>query len=1405
MSARSGATNTELPLGVLDRIDQICDRFEGGWQSGLRPRVEDHIGEIAEAYRGALLCELLAVELDARRRRGERPTPAEYEARCPEHAELILNLFAAAELSKPLHHRQFGEPTDRSSATEAKDEPGCDGVGENPPRLSGFRIERELGRGGMGIVYRAYDEKRRAMVALKTVRHVDAAAVLRLKREFRALADLSHPNLVALHELTSDGSSWFFTMELVDGVDFLTFVRSGADRPIEETSETLGLPGCSSIGAGMVDTEVLQGANRPERMPEPGGVRPTAQPELGLGLSPAAQGRLRTALKALAEGVAFLHGAGRLHRDLKPSNVLVTRQGRVVVLDLGLAAELGSSGLYESSVHHVVGTASYMAPEQAAGQPVSPASDWYSLGSILYEALTGQPPFVGGPLQVLLDKQSFEPSAPCERAPGLPDDLNALCVDLLRRDPEARPTGRDVLDRLGATPGESHLDVPALQSPPRVVPFVGRARDLACLEAAFADVCRGQTVAFYVHGPSGVGKSALIRRFVEDRVRRDQALVLVGRCYEQESVPYKALDSVIDALARYLKHLPLLKAQALLPRDIRSLVRVFPTLGEAKAVATAPGLAALVPDPQELRRRAFQALRDLLGRLSDLRPLVMAIDDLQWGDADSAVLLSELLRPPDAPRFLLLGGYRSEDAATSPLLRALLEAHAGGGPSVDRRVLALSALEPEAALELAMDLLDHEGPHVHAHAVAIVRESRGNPFFVTELVQHVRADPGVLGHVPHANDVALDEVLWSRIERLPEEARRLLEVVAVSGRPLGEAEASRAAVLGEGERALFTLLRSGRLIRTTGPAEREIETYHDRVREVVAAHVPPTSLKLYHRRLALALELSGRADPEVLAFHFEGASELERARKYFAEAAAQAAQTLAFERAAKLYRQALALEPRGDDNAHQLWSGLGDALANSGRGPEAARAYLTAADGATTALALDLRRRAALQYLICGHLDEGLAELIAVLKAVGMAYQRTPLRAVISLIMRRLTLRLRGLGFREREQGEVSVADLSRIDVCWTSAIGLGIIDPIRGADFTGRHLLMALAAGEPYRIARGLLFEAVHVGSAGGPAERRVAPLLRMSEELAQRLDDPYTWGGLCMTRGVAAYMTGSWIRAGEFLDQAETIFRTRCTGVTWERDSATIFSLWSLQFRGELAELGRRWPVVLKDATERMDRHMVTNLSTFLMATLRLAADDPEGAQTALGQALGDWTRKGFHIQHNEWFGAAVQIKLYRGDGADAWKFLTKEYMPALARSHLLRVQKIKIFFYERRARCALAAAAVAARPGPLLKSAELDAKRLDGEGMAWSRALAYPIRASIAAARGDRSGAARLFAAAVTHLEAIDMNLHAAASRRRLGELLEGPEGLAHVESADSWMRQQNIQDPARMADLFAARVH
>ena len=193
--------------------------------------------------------------------------------------------------------------------------------------------------------------------------------------------------------------------------------------------------------------------------------------------------------------------------------------------------------------------------------------------------------------------------------------------------------------------------------------------------------------------------------------------------------------------------------------------------------------------------------------------------------------------------------------------------------------------------------------------------------------------------------------------RLPEGVRRLLEVLAVSGQPLSQTLAFRAAGLESDGRAALAVLRSGRLARGTGPAEHDrIETYHDRVREAVVAHLEPATLLGHHRRWRESSKPRAERTQPPSPFDFLEAGETDRAGEYYAAAAAQAAETLAFDRAAALYRFALELRPPGGAEGRRLRKELGDALANAGLGREAAEQYLAGADGASAAEALELRR-----------------------------------------------------------------------------------------------------------------------------------------------------------------------------------------------------------------------------------------------------------------------------------------------------------------------------------------------------------------------------------------------------------------------------------------------------------------
>jgi eukaryotic-like serine/threonine-protein kinase len=1286
-----------------------------------------------------------------------------------------------------------------------------------------FSIIRRLGAGGMGVVYEAYDRERDVRVALKTLRRFDARELYRFKREFRALADVIHPNLVALHELIGVGEQWFFTMEIVHGVHFLDFVCDRPKASSVETRTAFGTaPSADEIGGRVTPrTTPTQQEGMPDRVLSTQGSQPKttvqtaanvseiadiipAQPGVivrskktvaeSQSTSPARFDRLRAALGQLTDGLCAIHRAGKLHRDIKPTNVLVTPEGRVVILDFGLAGEWVPQPLEGETEDEVAGTLSYMSPEQAAGLPLSPASDWYSVGAMLYQALTGRLP----------SRRTTDRPVPSALMKGIPEDLDTLCVELLRHRPEDRPTGLQIRGRLNRASGHAtplgEADAPWVQ---RTV-FVGRERHLAQLEDAFTTVKEGHAVTVHVHGRSGLGKSALVQHFLECILERHEAIILSGRCYEREAMPYKALDSLVDALSRHLCRLSRQEVEALLPADIQALVRVFPVLRRVEAVANAPRSSWETPDQQELRRRAFTGLRQLLGRIGQRTPLVLAVDDLQWGDVDSALLLGELLRPPDPPVLLLLASYRSEDVAVSPFLRTLFHLRWKLEGTDDRREVLVDALSLPEALTLARSLLDCEDSAAEAHADAIARESGGNPLFVYGLVQFLQAGAGQMEQSPSTAKVTLDTLLRDRLQRLPEAAKRLLEVAAVSGRPLPQGDVCRAAGVEREDRGSLNLLRAARLVRSTGPGEQDkLETFHDRIRESVVAQLGPQALKDCHGRLARALETTGHADPESLAVHFDGAEEVARAAYYYGIAAEQAAQALAFDRAAKLYRLALELGAQQGSPQRELRIKLGEALANAGRGVEAAREYESAAIGAEEAQALDLERRVAYHYCSSGHLQEGRAALEAVLRRVGMNLPRTPRRTFLSLVAGQSRLWLRGVRYRQRDAAQIDPEDLNRIDVAWSASAGLSMFDVVGGADFQTRNLLLALEAGEPYRLARALAWQAAHTANLGGGRWARTTQLLQEARTLSERIDHPQSRGFTTLCEGISEWTTGRWKQARASLERAEKILRDFCTGVAWELGTAHTFTLWSLFYLGEFAEMERRSSSLLREAQDRGDLYAATTLGTFSAAMARLGTDDPEGARQIVEAFLKQWSHNAFHVQHVIALLSLTYIDLYCRNGVTAWTRVSEQW-PALARSHLLRVQVIRVMLTNARARSALAAADGARDRRSLWRWAKRDAQRMERERMPYAQAFAGLIHAGLAAQRGDRAGALRLFAGAAGAFDGADMPLFAAAARRRQGELLGGAEGLALVEGANARMKSKGIGDPLRMNAALAPGV-
>ena len=372
-------------------LDEVCDRFEAEWRGalsgGCRPRLEDFVAGAFELHRAALLLELLAVEILFRRHCGETPTLEEYQQRfpwLPPHWLATLDATAACEnatLAAPNRQGALeGTAAGRDSQTPADfGSPAAVPLG----RWGNYELLEEIGRGGMGVVYRARQLSLNRVVALKMIlagTHAGTEESVRFFQEAEFVAQLRHPNIVQVYEFGIHLGQPFFSMEFVEGGS-------------------------------------LEG--RLHGQPQP-------------------FGQAASLIETLAEAIHTAHAQGIIHRDLKPANILLTADGTPKITDFGLAKH-NSSGLTVTGA--VMGTPSYMAPEQAQGMPHStgPAADTYALGAVLYEMLTGRPPFKAGSSWATVEMVLSSEPVPCRQLNAqVPRDLETIVLKCLRKEPGQR-------------------------------------------------------------------------------------------------------------------------------------------------------------------------------------------------------------------------------------------------------------------------------------------------------------------------------------------------------------------------------------------------------------------------------------------------------------------------------------------------------------------------------------------------------------------------------------------------------------------------------------------------------------------------------------------------------------------------------------------------------------------------------------------------------------------------------------------------------------------------------------------------------------------------------------------------------------------------------------------------------
>jgi serine/threonine protein kinase len=388
----------QLPPDEWARVDRACDRFEKAWQAGQPPALTAIVEDVDSPAGQILLCELLKIELAYRSRRGEQPTEEEYQAIFPKHANLIAAAFGPA-ATKPMPEPEIqlstspgGTDSPPAVSTRSPGDAGAGGPEEHWPSIPGYDIVSEIGRGAMGIVYKAWQQRAKRHVALKVIRDGFLAGPehrRRFKIEAEAAAQFQHPNLIRIYEVGEHKGLMYFSMELGEG--------------------------------GSLD-KVLAGKPIPAR-------------------------DAATIARTLAEAVHYAHEKQVIHRDLKPGNIVLTLDARPMITDFGLAKRLDSETVHTPSLA-VMGTASYMPPEQAKGQSkeVSFTADVYSLGAILYEMLTGHPPFKAANFAATVQLVINQEPLPLKYVQvAVPGDLETICLMCLEKDPSLRYPRADAL------------------------------------------------------------------------------------------------------------------------------------------------------------------------------------------------------------------------------------------------------------------------------------------------------------------------------------------------------------------------------------------------------------------------------------------------------------------------------------------------------------------------------------------------------------------------------------------------------------------------------------------------------------------------------------------------------------------------------------------------------------------------------------------------------------------------------------------------------------------------------------------------------------------------------------------------------------------------------------------------
>lgn len=1181
-----------------------------------------------------------------------------------------------------------------------------------------YEIDRHLGRGGMGTVYAAKDMRRGVWVALKTLpATIDDIRLRALRREFRTMSDFAHPQIVRLYDLFRDETGWYLVMELVDGVEFRTYVRGGDGRF-----------GCDET-------------------------------------------RIRNGFSQLISGMHALHAHGWIHRDLKSSNVLVEHgTDRVVILDFGLTESLQSS---ERRERNLLGTRTHMAPELLLGEAANPATDLYAVGVMLWDAIQGEIP------AALSAMPAETKRARLAGHEGVSAATRDLCLALLAQDPQRRPSTLELYAHFG-------MDAPPI-APVRSVVVEGREPELAALRRAFGDVEQGGTLRVDIVGAAGFGKSTLIELFVESLAAEDSAFVFCSRCRPNERIPFKAVDALVESIvAEWLERAP--ADSPLDTRVLSGLVELFPTIADLPGFLPAAHRDSSRP-PAQRRAEVFEVVGQLLHSLSQLRPLVLVVDDAHWGDTDSALLLRTALQrqrgsDTQTARILAIYSFRPghED---SPFLRTAALSSSVAAERVMQ--LCLAPLDSDAALRIVRAQLPHATTDQIAHVIAA---STGVPLML------VRGSAVVEQRSVGDASSLLETLVEAELADAAPATRRLLELVAIASVPLEIDVAIRATGIRADWYRSISELRVAQLVslKTRSDGWRpQIEICHELLRGPTLAPLSAPEIASRHLALATVLETIEDTPPSILAAHLAEAGERRRASRYSLRAAEAANTALAFASAAQHYRDALAWGELEIAEHSRLQVRLAEALFSAGECVDAAEKYALARSASAPEHARLLRQKETEAWLAAGHVDRASQCIRPVLHELRLS--PPPAMFIVPAILAKvLTLRMRRVTLQRMDSSDDDKA--FRADVCWAVGQGLIMFLSARGAYFAIQSLVESLPLGDSVRTGRGLAFLGGVCSNAGGPLARWGEEYLREAEAIAARTDNPYLRGCCLVWRCNVELVSGRFVRAIELGEQGVRLMEQTPYSMSWECHTARCFALMARERIGDLVGVERRAQEIVEQAAVRHDLYGRVVFSLFI-APIALASGQVSRARAIAQEALAAWTRDSFTVQHFYALRAQAYCDLYEERWDHAWTRVTSMWN-AIQRSDVFGVPSARMDALLLLGHVELARAKHDAQRRRSSLRTVLRVRRTLTRQSPEAAAHAFLLEA---AWRNIRNGSAHAHPSAVRATAAfasLGMTLWASAAEQVCSSL----NPATAQRGDDSALRELGVQEPARWLAMFGS---